>query len=468
MCSINHDLKAIFIHVHKTGGTYLSYTLHKYYGFKNYYLRRPDHDTFCFNKVKTTKYINYENRIHGVLKYYKTSNHLNKIMGMTLQKWDNYYKFAFIRNPYDKIVSAWNHVNRFKIPFKNFLNLTNICNDVEYMHMFMPQNRNIVNEKGKIGIDFIGKFETLEDDFQVILKNIGVKNIIHDYNKKMNKRDHMDFYKYYDQDTLDKVNLILLEDFLNLDYPMIKDIYEFINIYNHEDEENDIKILKDSDEINEIKLHNDPKIVCIYSYFETSKISMYNFIYFLKNGILNNIHYYILINGTTNIKIPFKINVTVIYTKNKTNDFSAYCHCVSNIKKSYDYYIFLSSSVIYPLINMNKEDKNWTNNFIPLFDNNVKLIGSELINLNKNNYDKYNLDKIYGKKLFSYFKSSFFVIDFEYFKFLNTIHFFNEDELIDKEDDYIIVYKNIALMEYLLKNNWNFNNIYILKDRKIS
>jgi hypothetical protein len=52
MCSINHDMKAIFIHVHKTGGTYISYMLHKYYGFKNYYLHRPDHDIFCFNKKK--------------------------------------------------------------------------------------------------------------------------------------------------------------------------------------------------------------------------------------------------------------------------------------------------------------------------------------------------------------------------------------------------------------------------------
>ena len=59
MCSINHDLKTVFIHVHKTGGTYLSYMLHKYYGFKNYYLRRPDHEKFC-GKNKSKKYINYE------------------------------------------------------------------------------------------------------------------------------------------------------------------------------------------------------------------------------------------------------------------------------------------------------------------------------------------------------------------------------------------------------------------------
>jgi hypothetical protein len=227
MCSINHDLKAIFIHVHKTGGTYISYMLHKYYGFKNYYLRRPDHDKFCLNKSKSTKYINYENRVHGVLVYYKTSPYLNKKMGMTPEKWDTYYKFCFIRNPYDKIISAWNHVNRYKIPFANYLNIAKICNDVEYMHVFLPQTRSIINEKGKIDINYIGKFENLEEDFQTILKNIGVKEVIHDVKKEMNKRDHMEFYKYYNQDVLNKVNILLQEDFKNLDYEMISDYEEF-------------------------------------------------------------------------------------------------------------------------------------------------------------------------------------------------------------------------------------------------
>lgn len=230
MCSINHNLKAIFIHVHKTGGTYISYMLHKYYGFKNYYIRRPDHDIFCLNKAKTKKYINYENKIHGVYVYYKTSPYINKKMNMTPEKWRTYYKFCFIRNPYDKIISAWNHINRFNIPFKNYLNLIKTCNDVEYMHMFLPQTRNIVNEKGIIDINFIGKFENLEEDFQNVLHNIGIKNIIHNVEKSMNKRSHDEYYLYYDQETLDKVNEILKEDFKYLSYKQVLNIAELHSI----------------------------------------------------------------------------------------------------------------------------------------------------------------------------------------------------------------------------------------------
>lgn len=231
MCSVNHDLKALYIHIHKTGGTTIAMNLKKYYGFETYYLRRPDHEKFCFDKKKK-KYINYENRVHGIINYFKTSSFINRKMNMNQEKWDTYYKFCFIRDPYDRIISAWNHVNRFNIPFKNFLNLKNTCNDVEYMHMFMPQHRSIINEKARKYINYIGYFENFNNDFDNILKNIGIKEIKHDEESKLNVRNHRKFYEYYDQEALDKVNILMKEDFDNLNYNMIEKIEDFQNKYN--------------------------------------------------------------------------------------------------------------------------------------------------------------------------------------------------------------------------------------------
>ena len=273
MCSINHDLKTVFIHIHKTGGTYISYMLQKYYGFKNYYLRRPDHDIFCMNKKKTTKYLNYENRIHGVLNYFKTSLFINKKMNMTPQKWDAYYKFCFIRNPYDRIISGWYHVNKLNIPFSNYLNLYNRCNDVEFMHVFMPQVRNIINEKGKIDINFIGQFENLEEDFQKVLKNIGVKDIIHEVSKKMNKREHDQFYTYFSQEALNKVNLILKEDFKYLNFKMFDNITDFFDEYVKKDlllQNNDNNIKEENTNKNEENNIIENNITEIYDIINTN------------------------------------------------------------------------------------------------------------------------------------------------------------------------------------------------------
>ena len=485
MCSINHDLKAVFIHVHKTGGTYISYMLHKYYGFKNYYLRRPDHDKFCMNKKKTNKYLNYENRIHGVLTYYKTSGYINKKMNMTPQKWDSYYKFCFIRNPYDKIVSAWNHVNRFNIPFQNYMKLKNTCNDVEYMHIFLPQVRNIINERGIININYIGKFENLEEDFQTILRNIGIKNIVHDVKKEMNKREHKNFNEYYDQNTLNLVNIILKEDFNMLDYKKIDDIDIFNQKFSNNPLKNDIDELSPDELLNKLsnndgsnnnqlspdellnKLSNNNeynKISITYVYFEKNNEYKFNFKYFLENAIIDNIDYYIIINGICSLNIPIKNNINVYYRQNIGFDFGAYSHSLKKMEKEYNYYFFINTSVIGPYYNLDDKNINsnkWIDKFIELFNNNVKVVGTTINIYKKNIVGNYDLEKMYKHKgPYSHVQSMFFGITSDYLDYLNSINFFNEDIINNINNfNYIIAFKEIGLSQIALLNGWNINCI---------
>jgi hypothetical protein len=199
MIYINHDKKAIYIHIPKTGGSYIGSTLVKYYGFINYLpllvKRRPDHDNVCrtafFKKVLTgnqTYDTAFFNKFIGLLLYCKTSDYLNYHMNMNAEKWKTYTKFCFIRNPYERALSGWKHFNiilKKNSEFHHYLNDKYNVSDIEFGHIFMSQRTQIMDYDGSCGVDIIGKFENLEEDFRIILNKIGFDTIIH-YAKKEN------------------------------------------------------------------------------------------------------------------------------------------------------------------------------------------------------------------------------------------------------------------------------------------
>lgn len=216
MCSINHDKKAIFIHIPKTGGSYVADILEKNYGFKKYYLQRPDHYNFCKGKDKSVKM--HENKIHGTLMYYQTCPYINRIMKMTPEKWKTYFIFTFVRNPYDKIVSGWNYCNKYKINFQNYININFNANDYDYWHVFMSQTRHVIGPNGKNRADFIGYYENLEQHLKIILHKIGFEEIVHHPYLK-NEKKHANYKEYYINETIiKKVQYLLKEDFNNLEY----------------------------------------------------------------------------------------------------------------------------------------------------------------------------------------------------------------------------------------------------------
>jgi len=223
MCSINHDKKAIFIHIPKSGGSYISDILSKNYGFKNYYLQRPDHKLFkdFDSSVKT-----HENKFIGTLLYYKTSPHLNKIMNMNPHKWKTYFIFTFVRNPYDRIVSGWNYINKHNIPFENFIKLKDQMSSWNYWHVFMPQFQHIIDLNNTININFIGKLENIEEDLKIVLNKIGFEKILHQPSKK-NSKSHKDFKEYYTSNSiLSNVNKHVYQDIIFFRYNKAIDVTE--------------------------------------------------------------------------------------------------------------------------------------------------------------------------------------------------------------------------------------------------
>jgi hypothetical protein len=231
MIYINHFKKAIFIHIPKNGGTYIGTTLVQCYGFHCYLdkliKRRPDHDIVCktnlFPNILTGNKLYdsaFYNRVVGLLIYCKTSDYLNELMNMNKEKWDTYTKFCFIRNPYSRVISGWKHMKislGLSETLDEYISDTNVT-DIEYGHVFMTQKKQIEDENGRCGVDIIGRFEHLEEDFQKILKSIGFNKIIHK-NIKKNVSNESSCNKFvYEIKTIEKINKLFKDDFDSFHY----------------------------------------------------------------------------------------------------------------------------------------------------------------------------------------------------------------------------------------------------------
>lgn len=98
--------------------------------------------------------------------YYQhmTAERAKKVTGEKI--WNSYYKFCFERNPWDKVVSFywWKMRGKTEIaPFSEWIRTKR-----------QPTDRDLYCINGDVAMDFIGRFENLEQDLAQILRNIGI------------------------------------------------------------------------------------------------------------------------------------------------------------------------------------------------------------------------------------------------------------------------------------------------------
>jgi hypothetical protein len=107
------------------------------------------------------------------------------------QAWNQYYSFTFVRNTYSWVISSvgfWFKIGRLKKPKDGYLTMDHFreavryyrtavgrrhdeCSDIRSQHSF------ICDTNGKVMVNYVGQFENLQNDFNVICKQMGVKPI---------------------------------------------------------------------------------------------------------------------------------------------------------------------------------------------------------------------------------------------------------------------------------------------------
>ena len=125
---------------------------------------------------------------------------------MPAEKFDRYFKFAFVRNPWERLVSEYEFI--LKSPthgrhtrvkklgdFKQFIQMQIPRRDAYQVNM-------LCDRRGKLLMDFVGKLENLQNDWQTVCDRIGIPVQILP-RKKFIEREH--FSRYYNDETMQLV-----------------------------------------------------------------------------------------------------------------------------------------------------------------------------------------------------------------------------------------------------------------------
>lgn len=141
------------------------------------------------------------------------------------KRWDHKYTFSVVRNPWDKVVSTFTFRKRIghgilkekEISFQEWVRLTFGEMRPEYYDsewMFMPQTNWLTDSDGIIAVDYICRFENLQDDFRKVCDHLGKKVFL----PHLNKSRRESYRGYYDDASKKLVDDWFVKDIENFNY----------------------------------------------------------------------------------------------------------------------------------------------------------------------------------------------------------------------------------------------------------
>lgn len=122
--------------------------------------------------------------------------------------YNDFYKFAFVRNPWDWQVSMYHFL--LKEPDNPKYELVKSMSGFEEYLEWVIQTDNpypmgatklqmdmIADAQGQILIDFVGRYETLVEDFQTVCQTVNMNASL----PHLNRSSHRDYQSYYNERT---------------------------------------------------------------------------------------------------------------------------------------------------------------------------------------------------------------------------------------------------------------------------
>lgn len=221
---ISHSHHFIFVHVAKVAGLSVRDALGDY-------VEEPEH----FRIKRPAKIINGKpNILYAMWKealIHPTAAKIRQELGELT--FDDYFKFAFVRNPWDLQVSMYHfilketgHIHHQKVKA--------MASFSEYLHWVIAtpkpftkgatkfQYQMLCDDEGRVLVDFVGRYENLNADFDYLCQRLNIQATM----PHLNQSKHRDYRAYYDAETRE-----LVADYFQEDIALFG--YEFEGYQNH-------------------------------------------------------------------------------------------------------------------------------------------------------------------------------------------------------------------------------------------
>jgi hypothetical protein len=163
----------IFIHINRTGGT----SVERAFGFNTHLPVDKGHD-------------------------HSTPTKLIRKLGRA--KWERYFKFAIVRNPWDRLVSVYQMRKGYgmipEMSFDEWLGGDSPACDrypnspLDPRSWWMHQVNWITDGKGREVLDFVGRYERLAEDFATVCRRVGADVTL----PRLNSFERSHYSSFYD------------------------------------------------------------------------------------------------------------------------------------------------------------------------------------------------------------------------------------------------------------------------------